>query len=282
MFRSLARITRTSNPVFSLASQRFSFSTVAESGLRVKINYTGTLEDGSVFDSSEGREPLAFTVGAGEMIPGFDKGVQGMTVGETKQLRLEPADAYGEHRPEGVQEVPKDRMPEGIEVGSVLQTSQGARAKVMEIAEETVTVDLNHELAGKTLNFEVTLMEVTENPEVTITSLSPGDGKTYPGAGDKLTMHYTGTLASDGTKFDSSVDRDTPFEFTIGVGQVIKGWDQGVMKMSLGEKAKLEIPADLGYGSRGAGGVIPPNADLVFEVELLAIEPHIHGPGCNH
>merc|ERR1719498_1004663 len=83
-------------------------------------------------------------------------------------------------------------------------------------------------------------------------------------------MHYTGTL-KDGSKFDSSVDRGRPFEFTIGVGQVIRGWDTGVMEMSVGEKAKLEITPDFGYGAQGAGGVIPPNAHLIFEVELLAI-----------
>ena len=83
-------------------------------------------------------------------------------------------------------------------------------------------------------------------------------------------MHYTGTL-TNGQKFVSSVDRGRPFSFTIGIGQVIRGWDEGVMDMCLGEKAKLEITSDYGYGARGAGGVIPPNADLVFEVELLKI-----------
>jgi len=81
----------------------------------------------------------------------------------------------------------------------------------------------------------------------------------------------SGTLASNGQKFDASRDRGRPFSFTIGIGQVIQGWDDGVIQMSKGEKAVLEITSDFGYGPRGAGGVIPPNADLNFEVELLGI-----------
>jgi FK506-binding protein 1 len=246
-------------------------STTASDGMLVQVNYTGKLEDGSIFDSSEGKDPLAFTLGAGEMIPGFDKAVKGMTIGESKDIKLSPADAYGEHDERGVQEVPRDRLPEDVEVGTMLQTQQGGRAVIKELNDKTGIVDMNHPLAGQTLNFWITLLSCEPAPTLTVDTISEGDGTTYPKSGDKLTMHYTGTLASDGSKFDSSVDRGKPFEFTIGIGQVIKGWDEGVMKMSLGEKAKLSIPSALGYGDRGAGAAIPPNADLIFEVELLKI-----------
>ncbi|OBZ91921.1 hypothetical protein A0J61_00006 [Choanephora cucurbitarum] len=89
--------------------------------------------------------------------------------------------------------------------------------------------------------------------------------------GDELSMHYTGTLFDTGVKFDSSLDRNQPFVFTLGQGQVIKGWDQGLLNMCIGEKRKLVIPPSYGYGDRGAGGVIPGGATLVFEVELLDI-----------
>lgn len=89
--------------------------------------------------------------------------------------------------------------------------------------------------------------------------------------GDTVSVHYTGTL-TDGTKFDSSLDRNQPFEFTIGAGRVIAGWEEGLVGMNVGGKRKLVIPPALGYGAAGAGGVIPPNATLFFEIELLAIK----------
>ncbi len=106
--------------------------------------------------------------------------------------------------------------------------------------------------------------------ELKIEVVSPGDGKTFPKAGDLLTVHYTGTL-ENGKKFDSSKDRNKPFQFRIGQGMVIAGWDQGFAKLSLGEKARLTIPGSLAYGDRGFPGLIPPNATLIFDVELLQI-----------
>lgn len=100
---------------------------------------------------------------------------------------------------------------------------------------------------------------------------TPGDGKNYPQKGQTVVVHYTGTL-TNGNKFDSSRDRNKPFKFKIGCGQVIKGWDEGVAQMSIGERATLTCTPDYGYGASGAGNVIPPNATLIFDVELLGLE----------
>jgi peptidylprolyl isomerase len=143
---------------------------IAEKGKKVQVHYTGKLEDGQVFDSSEGKDPLAFEVGAGQVVPGFDKSVEGMKVGDKKDFTLEVADAYGEARDELVQEVPKEalgEMADKVEEGMMLgvhhpQAPQPIPAKVIKIADDKVTLDMNHPLAGKKLNFAVELVGVDE------------------------------------------------------------------------------------------------------------------------
>jgi FKBP-type peptidyl-prolyl cis-trans isomerase FkpA len=103
-----------------------------------------------------------------------------------------------------------------------------------------------------------------------VEEITVGSGAEARGRGQTVSVHYTGWLI-DGKEFDSSVRRDEPFDFPLGAGYVIPGWDQGVVGMRVGGKRKLTIPPELGYGARGAGGVIPPNATLVFEIELLEI-----------
>ena len=110
-----------------------------------------------------------------------------------------------------------------------------------------------------------------EKMELKIEVLQEGVGEVVTKKGDTISVHYTGTL-EDGSKFDSSVDRGAPFSFTIGAGQVIQGWEQGTLDMKVGEKRKLTIPAELGYGAAGAPGAIPPNATIIFDIELMGIQ----------
>lgn len=136
-----------------------------EAGKTVKVHYKGTLNDGQVFDCSEGREPLEFQVGAGQVIPGFDAAIQQMDVGGTKTITIPSEQAYGEVRPEMVALVPLDQFPEDMEpqVGQTLQlqTPQGALpVQVINVQEEGVTLDGNHPLAGEDLTFELTVVEV--------------------------------------------------------------------------------------------------------------------------
>lgn len=141
--------------------------TQVKTGDTVHIHYTGTLEDGTTFDSSEGRDPLKFTVGSGEIIPGLDKAVPGMEVGEKKQVEVAADDAYGQPNPEAQQAVPRGEIPDHIplELGTQLQVQtpngQTMPVTVVQVTEEEVTLDANHPLAGKDLTFDIELVAIS-------------------------------------------------------------------------------------------------------------------------
>ena len=140
--------------------------TEAKAGDTVRIHYTGTLADGSTFDSSAGRDPLEFTLGSGQVIPGFDKAVDGMSVGEEKTVDIEAVDAYGAHDSNGVQSFPRDKVPADIplDIGTRLQLStpsgQPVMVTVSEVTDTEVILDANHPLAGKDLTFKIELVEI--------------------------------------------------------------------------------------------------------------------------
>lgn len=213
----------------------------AQAGRGVRVHYTGWLTTGEKFDSSKDRnEPFGFPLGESHVIPGWDEGVAGMQPGGVRRLTIPPALAYGEDGAGGV--IPPNA----------------------------------------TLVFEVELLEIEKgldmtmrDPRKTDSGLAYDDEVLGTGAeaksGRYVSVHYTGWL-TNGIKFDSSRDRDEPFSFPLGGRRVIAGWDEGVAGMKVGGVRKLVIPPELGYGARGAGGVIPPNATLVFLVELLDVQ----------
>lgn len=138
----------------------------AKTGDTVKIHYSGTLDDGTPFDSSAGRDPLEFELGSGQVIPGFDRAVEGMAVGEQKSVKIPPEEAYGPRHDQMIQEVPKSALPEGLnpEEGMALRAQQPdgqvINLTVTTVGDDSITVDANHPLAGQSLNFDIELVAI--------------------------------------------------------------------------------------------------------------------------
>lgn len=220
-----------------------------EPGQRVRVHYDAWTEDGQLFDSSLPKlHPFEFTLGAGQVIPGWDEGVSTMRVRGKRQLVIPPELAYGDQGRPG--------LPPNATV-------------IMEVTlMEIVGVSARSAPAAPT--------PVPEGDYVVTPSglkyfdLEEGSGAS-PEPGQKVVVDYTGWLTS-GRKFDSSLDRPEPISFTLGVGQVIPGWDEGLASMKVGGKRQLVIPADLGYADKGFPPVIPPGATLVFEVQLVDVK----------
>lgn len=215
---------------------------VALPGHMVEVHYTGTLEDGAKFDSSLDRDqPFKFPLGGSRVIRGWDLGVPGMKVGGKRKLVIPAALGYG-----------------GM-----------ARPNIP--ANSTLIFEI--ELLGITDPFKTDVDWRTDQAKAREKGLQIDDLKAGAGKeavpGKTVEVHYTGTL-TNGTKFDSSVDKGRPFTFQLGEGRVIRGWDVGVAGMKEGGKRKLIIPAEMAYGPRQMG-MIPPNSTLIFEVELLRV-----------
>ncbi len=138
---------------------------MVKEGNTVKVHYTGKFEDDKVFDTSKEREPISFKVGAGMMIPGFENGVVGLKEGESKTLKITPEDGYGQRNNDLINEIPLEKLPEGVVKGALLQaqTEQGPmNVVVSEVKEKTAMIDANHPLAGKNLVFDIELVEISE------------------------------------------------------------------------------------------------------------------------
>lgn len=215
----------------------------AKAGEVVTVHYSGYFKDGLMFDSSIKRgQPIKFTLGQGQVIKGWDEMLQLMRSGDKVRAIIPYELAYGE-KGRGNSIPPKAELTFDMEL-----IYNQPELKIE--AYKTEGIDTIMTRSG----LQMIPIKTTMLPQ--------------PKKGQNVTVHYTGYL-TDGTMFDSSVKRDDPFKFQIGLGKVIKGWDEGILQMRKGEKYRLVIPAELAYGERGAGEVIPPNATLVFDVHLI-------------
>ncbi|MCC5932748.1 MAG: FKBP-type peptidyl-prolyl cis-trans isomerase [Candidatus Cyclonatronum sp.] len=210
----------------------------------LSVNYTGFLEDGTVFDSSEGRGPFSFQLGAGQVIPGWDRGLEGMREGGKRNLTIPPDLAYGE-RGAGNVIPPNATISFEVELLEVFKMPDG----VWEYNESDV---------------------VTTPSGLQYVIIEEGTGELVE-VNDRAFVHYDGFL-TDGTMFDSSAMRGQPLSIVVGVGMVIQGWDEGLQGMRVGERRVLIIPSELGYGDRARGDLIPANSTLVFNVNVVDVD----------
>ncbi len=216
-----------------------------EAGDMVTVHYTGTLPDGTKFDSSKDRnQPFSFKVGGGQVILGWDEGLRLLNVGDKAILTVPSGLGYG------------DRAMGKIPSNSTLIFE----IEVIETKSPVVAVPFNIE--GKEV--------LTTASGLKYVYIEKGNGPQAEN-GKTVDVHYTGYLM-DGRKFDSSVERGDPISFPLGQGMVIKGWEEGIALMKVGDKMRIIIPSELGYGANGAGSVIPPNSTLIFDVELVGVK----------
>ena len=206
---------------------------------KVTVHYHGTLIDGTIFDSSIDRGQT-ITFGLNQVIKGWTEGLQLMPIGSKFKFTIPPELGYGERNMGAI-------PPNATLIFEV---------ELFDIKKPFVDTDFSKPGLETTLESGLRYIEHIK-----------GDGELTK-TGNSVIVHYSGFLSS-GQKFDSSHDRGQPFNFTLGGNQVIKGWEEGLLNMKKGGKRTLIIPPELAYGSKGAGGVIPPNATLVFEVELV-------------
>ena len=244
-------------------------------GQYVKVHYTGTLLDGTKFDSSKDRNaPFVFQVGKGSVIKGWDKALPLFNEGGIGRIYLPAELAYGA---QATGNIPANSpLIFDIEVISVMNEQEFSMYEKVEQEHKIKEMQKQNDAQNKTDDKILTSYFNTNKLKPTKTASGlyyliekAGEGA-KPTTGQTVSVHYTGRLL-DGTKFDSSVDRNAPFEFQCGAHRVILGWDEGIALFSKGTKAKLFIPSSLAYGTRGYGP-IPPNSPLIFDIELLEIK----------
>ncbi|MGI8892162.1 MAG: FKBP-type peptidyl-prolyl cis-trans isomerase [Bacteroidia bacterium] len=221
------------------------FGKQPKNGDIVTVHYVGTLQDGSIFDSSRERgEPISFTLGKGQVIKGWDEGIALLKEGTQALLLIPPDLAYGEKQ---VGNIPANSyLVFDVELISVKEKVAPVPFDISGIEKQTTPSGLSYYIIKK------------------------GAGEKAE-AGKNVSVHYSGYL-EDGKMFDSSVERGQPFNFELGKGKVIKGWDEGIALLNVGSKARFIIPPDLGYGTGGFSNLIPGNATLIFDVELLDVK----------